>query len=296
MHENSQVSQSIKINDQAAWDAEKKAERYYNSVSADVFYERVWGGGTDIHVGLYETADEPIGAASRRTVKILAERLRPLVPSIARGIDLGAGYGGSARYLASSFGFEMTCLNIAARQNQKNQEAIDREGLRDKVTIRNASFQDIPFESETFDFAWSLDAMDHSPDKCRLLDEVDRILRPGGVFIFTDLMQKPNAPTDKMAPILARIELDSMGSFEFYEQQAKARGWSTITQEDYSSQAAIHYERARGELLRRNAELVHACGKAYVDGQIHGLGHWIQGFKQQFLTWGVLIFRKPTAR
>ena len=39
---------------------------YYNSQDVDTFYAEVWGG-EDIHVGLYESANEPIFEASQRT-------------------------------------------------------------------------------------------------------------------------------------------------------------------------------------------------------------------------------------
>jgi len=50
------------------------ARDYYNSDDADNFYFHVWGG-EDIHIGLYQTADEPIASASERTVATMADKL-----------------------------------------------------------------------------------------------------------------------------------------------------------------------------------------------------------------------------
>ena len=91
----------------------KTAQEYYNSDDADNFYFQVWGG-EDIHVGLYQTPDENIRDASERTVVTMAERLTNLGPE-ARVIDLGAGYGGAARWMARRFGCHVTCLNLTSR-------------------------------------------------------------------------------------------------------------------------------------------------------------------------------------
>lgn len=53
------------------------AQGYYDSGDADNFYQMIWGG-EDIHVGLYESEEEPISEASRRTVEHMASRLERL--------------------------------------------------------------------------------------------------------------------------------------------------------------------------------------------------------------------------
>ena len=73
------------------------ARDYYNSPSSDNFYYTI-RGGQHIHIRLYISPTDTIKAASQRTV----ERLAALTPitSSTRVLDLGAGYGGAARWLA----------------------------------------------------------------------------------------------------------------------------------------------------------------------------------------------------
>ena len=78
------------------------AEDYYDSDDADRFYFTIWGG-EDIHVGMYKTPDEAIAPASHRTVETMAEMMGE-AGKAASIIDLGAGYGGSARFLAKDAG------------------------------------------------------------------------------------------------------------------------------------------------------------------------------------------------
>lgn len=76
------------------------ARDYYNSEDADNFYAIIWGG-EDIHIGLYETVDEPIIEASHRTVRHMLGILGEL-RSDFHVLDIGSGYGGAARHLVSN--------------------------------------------------------------------------------------------------------------------------------------------------------------------------------------------------
>ncbi|MEE4331380.1 MAG: SAM-dependent methyltransferase, partial [Wenzhouxiangella sp.] len=77
---------------QAYSEVVETAREYYNSSDADNFYFHIWGG-EDIHIGLYQSDEEPIADASRRTVRRMAELAGDLGPQ-TRVLDLGAGYGG----------------------------------------------------------------------------------------------------------------------------------------------------------------------------------------------------------
>ena len=160
------------------------ARDYYNSDDADNFYAIIWGG-EDIHIGLYEKENEPIVDASHRTVRHIAECLGDIGPDHTV-LDIGSGYGGAARYLADTFGCTVTALNLSEKENQRNREINLERGLNDKINVIDGSFEDIPADDQTFDVVWSQDAILHSGHREKVLQEVARILKPGGRFIFTD--------------------------------------------------------------------------------------------------------------
>ena len=122
-------------------EAVKTAEDYYNSTDANAFYAAIWGG-EDIHVGLYESDGEDIAEASARTVRHMASKL-DLKPG-ARVIDIGAGYGGAARYLARETGAPVTCLNLSEIENARNRKLTAEQGLEDKVEVVHGVFEEIP--------------------------------------------------------------------------------------------------------------------------------------------------------
>ncbi|MFG0262011.1 MAG: SAM-dependent methyltransferase, partial [Novipirellula sp. JB048] len=104
------------------------AREYYNSEDADHFYSLIWGG-EDIHIGCYANDSEAIETASRRTVSRMADRLTETLSPNARVLDLGAGYGGAARYLAKRFGCQVVALNLSETENKRSRSLNAAQGL-----------------------------------------------------------------------------------------------------------------------------------------------------------------------
>jgi sarcosine/dimethylglycine N-methyltransferase len=266
----------------------QQAERYYDSGDADEFYFRVWGG-EDIHVGCYETADEPIATASRRTVTRMS-KLCTLTPS-THVVDLGAGYGGAARQLTTRFGCKVSCLNLSETQNRRNRELTQAAGLADKIDVVHGAFEQTPFDDACCDVVWSQDAFLHSPDRAGVLKEARRILRPGGVLVFTDPMQAESVPDGVLQPVLDRIHLASLGSIAQYQRWAEDAGFAQGAVVPLTEQLVNHYTRVRAELTSRREELLEFISKDYLDRMLAGLGHWIEAGHNGYLAWGILEFR-----
>jgi sarcosine/dimethylglycine N-methyltransferase len=273
-------------------DVVRTAQDYYNSDDADNFYYHVWGG-EDIHIGIYENAGEDIAVASQRTVDALASRYQAGPGEHTHIIDIGAGYGGSARWLAKKYGCLVTCLNLSETQNARNRAMSAEQNLDDRIAVVDGSFEDIPATDEFFDLAWSQDAILHSGQREIVLAEIDRVLKPGGEFIFTDPMQADNCPEGVLQPVLDRIHLDSLGSFAFYRQQANRLGWEELGVFDLTPQLITHYSRVRDELTRQRNRLAGRVSDQYMSNMIQGLGHWINAGENGYLAWGILHFRKP---
>lgn len=268
-----------------------QAKQYYNSNSADGFYYQVWGG-EDIHIGIYTRPDEAIASASQRTVARMAQTLDAWQPG-TKVLDIGAGYGGSARYLAKTKGFQVDCLNLSEIQNERNRQANAQSGLQDKIRVFDGSFEALPFPNQSYEVVWSQDAILHSGNRRLVLEEVDRVLKDGGDFVFTDPMQADDCPEGVLEPVLARIHLDSLGSVGFYRQVARELGWQEVSFENFSEQLVNHYSSVLREVEARYEELAPTCGQDYLDRMKTGLNHWIEAGKNSYLVWGILKFHKP---
>ena len=268
-----------------AQQAESTARSYYDSEDADNFYSRVWGG-EDIHVGLYETPDEEIATASRRTVARMAE-----VAGIGAGtrvLDLGAGYGGAARQIAKRLGAAVHCLNLSPVENERNARLTKEQGLENLITVATGTFEDVPVEDSSVDVVWSQDAFLHSGDRDAVLDEVVRVLKPGGQVVFTDPMAVDGLDQSSIQPILDRIALSTMATPGFYTGGLEKRGLSAVTFHDHAAQLPTHYRRVREELVAREQELASTISADYITNMKAGLQHWVDGGNAGNLTWGIV--------
>jgi sarcosine/dimethylglycine N-methyltransferase len=263
------------------------ARDYYDSDEADGFYSAVWGG-EDIHIGLYDTTDD-IRAASRLTVDHMAGKLGDMAGK--RVIDLGSGYGGAARVLAGEKGAHVTCLNLSVVENERNRKLTAEAGLAERIEVVDGSFDAMPFGDECFDIAWSQDAILHAPDRGAVLDEVARVLKPGGLFVFHDPMQADGlADTAALQPIYDRIHLPDLASIGFYREGLTARGFTELETEVLTQQLGTHYRRVREDLLARQSEL--GLPDAFVTRMSAGLNHWVEGAANGNLRWAIMLYRK----
>lgn len=263
------------------------ARDYYDSDEADGFYSAVWGG-EDIHIGLYDATDD-IRTASRLTVDHMAGKLGDIAGK--RVVDLGSGYGGAARVLGGEMGAHVTCLNLSSVENDRNRKLTEAAGLSARIDVVDGSFDAMPFADASFDIAWSQDAILHAPDRSAVLDEVARVLKPGGLFVFHDPMQADElTDTAGLQPIYDRIHLPDLASIGFYRDGLTARGFAEVETEVLTPQLGTHYRRVREDLLARKHEL--GLPDDFVTRMAAGLNHWVEGAANGNLRWAIMLYRK----
>lgn len=265
-------------------------QAYYDSEDADNFYYHIWGG-EDIHIGIYAPFETPVKIASRNTVSTMLEAL-PGINASKKILDIGAGYGGAARYLADKYGCQVDCLNLSKTENKRNEQRSKEAGLDKLISVTTGNFEQLPFADAQYDIVWSQDAILHSDKKERVFEEANRVLKPGGVFIFTDPMQSDHCPEGVLEPILNRIHLKEMGSVKRYRAIAKELGMEEISVHEMPDQLINHYTRVLQEVERNYADIIQKSSEEYIQKMMNGLRHWIEGGKKGYLNWGILVFKK----
>jgi SAM-dependent methyltransferase len=272
-------------------DVRDVTEDYYDSEDAHAFYSLIWGG-EDLHIGLYdETSD--IRAASDTTIDRMVDVL-PAITADTAILDIGSGYGGAMRRVASKHGCKATCLNLSEVQNDTNRLKIRRAGLHDRIRVVHGVFENIPEPNASYDVVWSQDAILHSDQRDKVLAEVWRVLKPGGHFVFTDPCQADDVPEGVLQPVYDRLQLTSLGSHRFYRDAAKALGFEIVRQDEMTDQLRTHYDRVRQELVA-NYDMLRDNGASaeYLDKMIIGLENWVKAADAGHLAWGIHLFRKP---
>ena len=110
---------------------------------------------------------------------LLVEWLQCL-PSKARLLDLGCGGGQDAGDLRQR-GYRIVGLD-----RTRALLSAGRRRYRSLPLVR-ADLRDLPFHSMSFDGLWAAASLMHlpKPDACRILNDLRRFIRPGGVFAAT---------------------------------------------------------------------------------------------------------------
>ncbi len=115
----------------------------------------------------------------------------------SRVLDIGAGIGGPARYLAYTFGCHVTALELQADLHAIGVDLTKRSGLADRVTQVCGDALTTPIPDRAFDAAVSWLAVLHIPDRPALAARMARALKPGGACFIEDLcMRAPFSPDD----------------------------------------------------------------------------------------------------
>ncbi len=114
----------------------------------------------------------------------LADRLL-----IARGqhiLDIGCAVGGPARYMADRFGCRVSGIDITPGFIEAGKELNRLTGMVDKVDIRVGDGATLPYESSSFDGAYTQHVTMNVADRAAFFAEASRVIRPGGFFALSE--------------------------------------------------------------------------------------------------------------
>ena len=107
------------------------------------------------------------------------------LPSGSRGLDAGCGVGLQCIQLAEEVGpaGHVTGLDMMKEMLVYGREMVKNAGLSDRISFREGDITNLPFEDNTFDWAWSVDCVGYGPwDTKKMLRELMRVLKPGGML------------------------------------------------------------------------------------------------------------------
>jgi sarcosine/dimethylglycine N-methyltransferase len=209
-----------------------------------------------------------------------------------RVIDIGAGFGGPARYLAKRVGSRVVCLNISEVENKRNRKINHEHAIDNLISVHQGSFENIPSADGSIDLVWSQDAILHSGDRERVIAEIARVLKRGGELIFTDPMQADDCPPSVLQPVYDRIHLDSLASVGFYRATASRYGLNEVTIKLMPDQLRNHYAAVGSALRAQYSKMIEIASRGYVDNMLVGLQHWVDAADKGYLNWGILHFQK----
>jgi ubiquinone/menaquinone biosynthesis C-methylase UbiE len=149
-------------------------------------------------------------------------------------LDVCSGMGGPARYLAHRIGCRVVGLDFTQSRHLAAQRLTKLVGLDHLVSFRHGNALAMPFDDASFDVVIGQEAWCHVPDKPRLIGESARVVRPGGVIAFTDILRRPALSQHEMARLIREMTFPSLESLDGYAALLESRGCSVLAREDLS--------------------------------------------------------------
>jgi len=115
-----------------------------------------------------------------------------------RVLEIGCGSGGFTTFVARAVGptGHVDALDIQPAmlaQLEKKLALPENQDIQN-MTLHQASAYELPFEDETLDLVYLITVLPEIPDQPRALEEIKRVLKPGGILAVTELLLDPDYP------------------------------------------------------------------------------------------------------
>jgi len=152
----------------------------------------------------YEAYDDPVAllrAESQLTGAWVQEKIQQnfgnklMGPNLVnnrssrlRILDIGCG-GGFVTNPLARFGYDVTGVDLSA----ESLEVAKKYDSTRSVKYLLADANQLPFEGEQFDVVSAMDFLEHVENPQAVIQEVQRVLKPGGLFFFHTFNRNPIA-------------------------------------------------------------------------------------------------------
>ena len=279
----------------------------YDRWTNDALLERLWGD--HVHLGHYGT---PPRARDFRQAKVdfVHELARwsglDQLPPGSTVLDVGCGIGGSARILARDYGLNVLAISISAAQISRAR-ALTPPSLAPHCRFAVMDALDLDLAEGSFDAVWSVEASPHMPDKQRYVDELLRVLRPGGRLAVADWNRRDPADgpltgleTRVMRQLLqqwAHPEFASIASLSANLRQSPWNGGLVVDTADWTAATVPSWRDSIAEGLRRPIAVLSLGPAAVLQGLRETptllLMDW--AFRNGMMQFGVFRGRKAPA-
>ena len=192
----------------------------------DTFYNHVtdiyeWGWGQSFHFS------PAIPGKSHRDATRLHEEMVADLLGMAPGhrvLDAGCGVGGPMRAIAAHSGSNVVGITINEYQVNRARIHNKKAKLDAQCDVVCGNFLQMPFDENSFDGAYSIEATCHAPKLEEVYGEIFRVLKPGSLYVsyewVTTELYRGDDP--EHVEIIQGIERgDALPGLRSYDQIAK---------------------------------------------------------------------------
>jgi len=138
-------------------------------------------------------------------------------------LDVGAGIGGSAFYMAKTFGVIVDGVDLSSNMVDIAQEILSNMSVdvQKNVSMRMADATTMEYPEKHYDIVYSRDTILHIADKKSLFQKFFKTIKPGGKVVITDYCKGD----------LAKLGKEDYG--QDFKDYVAERGYHLLTVDQY---------------------------------------------------------------
>ncbi|MDA8300591.1 MAG: class I SAM-dependent methyltransferase [Actinomycetota bacterium] len=157
-------------------------------------------------------------------------------------LDAGSGIGGTARFLADTYGCRVTAVDLTEEYCEAARWLDRLVGLDNRISVHQGDVTDLPFADAGFDVVVSQHVQMNVADKSRLYRQARRVLATGGRLAIWDITDGAPGNLDYPLPWANRPELSHLASADQLRAVIEAAGFTVIHWSDLTEEAAPFME------------------------------------------------------
>ena len=190
-----------------------------------------------------------------------------------------------------------TCINLCHEQNIVANERAAELNLTDKINVVETTFDETPCPSNHYDLAFSQDAFIHAVSKENAYTEAYRVTKPGGAFVFCDLVcgNDPDLTVQELASFAEKNRInDWLNPNQIVKTCTKA-GWADVKFIDLSTDLRISFQLMLKKVtfVLEHGDTGTSSSRVLLMNYRDSICRRITQIERGVFKWGVFHARKP---
>jgi cyclopropane fatty-acyl-phospholipid synthase-like methyltransferase len=183
-------------------------------------------------------------------------------------LDVACGAGGPALRIVASTGCSVVGIDVHEEAVTTARSLAAQRGLAERAEFRSTDATGpLPFSDATFDAISCIDAINHFPDRSRVLAEWTRLLKPSGRLLFTDPITLTGPLTNAEIAVRSSAGVYLFVPYGYDESVISRCGLQLLACEDVTANMAKVAEARRAARAPRSVVLREIEGDQAYDSQ-----------------------------